>query len=102
MGNATANPQPSKPDAATYKKSVRASVNAKAADGSLRDALSRGNIPEPAVSAMVNDANSRRALRSRYVENGAVRYALKNANWTEDEIEFIIYRSLAIIDMVTA
>jgi proteasome lid subunit RPN8/RPN11 len=75
------------------KKMVIASVNAKSGDGSLRQALERANIPDRAVQSLVNRAMSHRFLDGKHVQDGTVRQALEFAGWSEEEIDYILYRS---------
>jgi hypothetical protein len=69
-------------------------VNAKVDNGELTQALSRSNtITAGARESMVKQALDRRRLRGRFVDTGEVRSTLTNAWWSQNHIDFLLYRS---------
>jgi pyruvate/oxaloacetate carboxyltransferase len=74
--------------------SCRDEVNAKVDNGLLRNALNRSHaITVRAEDSMVRQACDRRSLRGRFVESGEVRDALSYAGWSQNHIDFLLYRS---------
>lgn len=74
----------------------RDKVNAKVANGRLRDALAYygQGITERQRDSIVRQAVDRRSVRGVAVDNGRFRDALMNAGWSTNEVDFLLYRSI--------
>ena len=69
-------------------------ANRKVDNGELSQALSRSHtITGRARESMVRQALDRRSLRGRFVETGEVRDCLRHAGWSQNHIDFLLYRS---------
>lgn len=78
----------------TTKCNCRDEVNAKVDNGELSQALSQSSfITERGRESMTRQACDRRSLRSQFVDNGEVRNALDRAHWSENHVDFLLYRS---------
>lgn len=72
----------------------RKEVNAKVDGGLLSEALSRSHsITEQARESMTRQACDRRSLRGRFVDGGEVRDCLSYAGWSQNHIDFLLYRA---------
>lgn len=79
---------------ATTNCNCREEVNAKVDNGELSQALSRSSfVTERGRESMTRQACDRRSLRSQFVDNGEVRNALSRAGWSENHIDFLLYRT---------
>ena len=68
--------------------------NRKVDNGELSQALSRSQtITGRASESMVQQALDRRSLRGRFVDGGEVRDCLSHAGWSQNHIDFLLYRS---------
>lgn len=77
------------------KCNCRKAVNTKIDSGELRQSLARSSaIPPSAQSSLVDQALRRSRMRGRCVLDGVVRQVLNRANWDDNEIDFLFYRSL--------
>jgi hypothetical protein len=69
-------------------------ANRKVDNGELSQALSRSHtITASARESLVRQALDRRSLRGRFVDTGEVRDSLSNAGWSQNHIDFLLYRS---------
>jgi hypothetical protein len=76
------------------KCNCRNEVNAKVDNGELRNALHRHHsITSRAEDSLVRQACDRRSLSGRFVGSGYVRDALSYAGWSQNHIDFLLYRS---------
>ena len=72
----------------------RNEVNAKVDNGELSSAFSRSSfITERARESMTRQACDRKSLRGRFVDDGETRAALSRAGWSDNHIDFLLYRS---------
>jgi hypothetical protein len=69
-------------------------ANRKVDNGELSQALSRSHtITGPARESMIRQALDRRSLRGQFVDGGEVRDCLSVAGWSQNHIDFLLYRS---------
>lgn len=72
----------------------RQEVNTKIDNGELRNALNRNSmVTTRAEDSMVRQACDRKSLRGKFVDGGEVRNALRRAGWSQNHIDFLLYRS---------
>jgi len=69
-------------------------ANRKVDNGELSLALSRSyTITGRARESLVQQALDRRSLRGRFVDGCEVRDCLSHAGWSQNHIDFLLYRS---------
>lgn len=79
----------------TPKCNCREDVNALVDNGRLRDVLmGASGITERQADSIVRQACDRRSVRSVAVDNGRFRDALSYASWSQNHIDFLLYRSM--------
>lgn len=72
----------------------RKEVDAKVDNGELSQAFSRSHaITERARESMTRQACDRRSLSGQFVGSGEVRDCLSYAGWSQNHIDFLLYRS---------
>lgn len=70
-------------------------MNAKVDNGRLRDVLMGApGMTERQVDSIVRQACDRRSVRSAAVDNGRFRDALSYAGWSQNEVDFLLYRTM--------
>lgn len=78
-----------------YACNCRERVDALVDNGRLRDALmGASGITERQRDSIVRQACDRRSVRSAAVDNGRFRDALSYNGWGQNEIDFLLYRSM--------
>lgn len=78
------------------KCKCREEVDALVDNGRLRDALMYHGqgITERQRDSIVRQACDRRSVRSVAVDNGRFRDALSYASWSQNHVDFLLYRSM--------
>lgn len=69
-------------------------VNTKVDNGELSGSLSRSHyISSRLRESLTRQACDRRSLRGSAVDNGEVRSQLSRSGWSQNHIDFLLYRS---------
>jgi 3-oxoacyl-[acyl-carrier-protein] synthase III len=79
-------------------RAVRKEVKRKVASGELRKALEGSALTVPEIDSVVRHAGDCRHMRNLRVSKGPwLQRALQFANWSKDEIDFLVNRSYSRI-----